>query len=87
MVAAIQFSLLLAEGHAVSTLINSGVCFVSTHHDPLQRAVVGIAAMMSTLGNSTLNALICMAIHSLFLLFSVILKVYPQSRNQSVFFD
>jgi len=61
-------ALLFTEGLAVGTLVSSGVHFMSTHQDPLQRAVIGILTVMLTLLNSTLNALICMAIHGFILL-------------------
>ena len=60
---------------------------MGTHHDPLQRAVVCVSAMVRTLGNGALDALIGMAIHSLFLLFLVILQVCPHSVKQSQFSD
>ena len=60
--------LLLAEGHAVGASIHSGVCFVSAYLDLLQRAVVGISTMMCALGNGTLDALVCVTVHSFFLL-------------------
>ena len=69
--------LLLAEGLTIGALVNSGVSFVSTHQNPLQRAVVGILTMVSALGNGTLDALVCMAAHSQFLLFSDSAIVFP----------
>ncbi len=62
--------LLLAEGLAVGALVHSRIGLVGTYQDPLQGAVVGIFTMVGTLGNSTLNTLICMAAHSQFLLLS-----------------
>ena len=59
--------LLLPEGHAVSTLVNSGVHLVSTHHNAVQRAVVLALAMMGTLLDGTLDALVG-TIHLFFLL-------------------
>ena len=56
---------LLTEGLAVGTLIHGGICLVGTNQNALQRAEVGILAVMGTLLNSTLNALVCMTIHSL----------------------
>ena len=44
---------------------------MGTHEDPLQRAEVGILAMVGALGDGALNALVSMAAHSHFLLFSV----------------
>ena len=55
--------LLLAEGHAVSALVNSGVHFVGTNQDAVQGAVVLVAAMVGTLLDGTLDALVCMTIH------------------------
>ena len=37
--------------------------------DPLQGAEVGLTAVVCTLGNSTFDALIGMAVHSIYLLF------------------
>ena len=62
---------LLTEGLAVGALILGRCCFVRTHQDPLQGAVIGILAVMLALLDGTLNALVCMAIHGVILLFSV----------------
>ena len=62
------WGLLLAEGLAVGALIHGGVLLVSTHQDAVQRAVVLAVAMVSALLHSTLNTLIGMAIHRIFLL-------------------
>ena len=37
---------------------------MSTHQNFIQRTEVGIAAVMGALGYSTLNALICVTVHS-----------------------
>jgi len=63
--------LLLAEGLAVGALVCGGIGLVSTDQDPLQRAVICILAVVLALLDSTLNALVCMAIHGVILLFSV----------------
>ena len=60
--------LFLAERLAVGAIRHSGICLVSAYLDLLQRAVVGIVTMVSTLGNGAFDALICMAVHSQFLL-------------------
>jgi len=57
------------EAHAVGALIHAGVCLVGAHKDPLQRAVVCLIAVMSALMNGAFDALVCVAIHNLFLLF------------------
>ena len=54
---------LCAEGLAVGALVSSGIGLMGAYQDPLQGAEIGILAMVSTLLNSTLNALVCMAIH------------------------
>lgn len=54
---------LFPERHTVGALVNGGVGFVGANQDLLQRAEVCIFAMMSTLLDSTLDALICMAVH------------------------
>ena len=63
-----QSFLLLTEGHAVGALVNCGVGLVSADQDLVQRAVVGVAAMVSALLNGALDALVCMAVHTIFLL-------------------
>lgn len=68
-VATAIFLLLLAEGHAVSALIHGGIGLMGTYQDPLQGAVIGSVAMMGALLDGALDALVCVAIHSLFLLF------------------
>ena len=55
--------LLLAEGHAVGALVNSGVHFVGTHQDAVQGAVILVATMVGALLDSTLDALVCMTVH------------------------
>ena len=60
--AAIIF-LLLAEGHAVGALIDSGVHFVGTHQDLVQGAEVLVATMVGTLLNGTFDTLVCMTVH------------------------
>lgn len=62
--------LLLTEGHTVSALVLGGITLVGTNQNAFQRAVVLGIAMMGTLMDSTFDALVCMAIHSLFLLLS-----------------
>ena len=58
------YALLLAEGLAVGALVSSGIDLMGTNQNALQRAEVGILAVMLALLNSTLNALVCMTIHS-----------------------
>ena len=60
--------LLLPEGHAVSTLLHSGIALVGAYQDLVQRTVVGFITVISTLPDSTLNALVCVTIHDFFLL-------------------
>ena len=79
--------LLLAEGHAIGALVHSGVCFMGAHHDPLQRAVVCFIAVVHTLSNGALNALVGIMVHGLFLLFLMMLQVCPHSAKQSLFSD
>ena len=57
---------LCPEGLAVGALIYSGVCLMGADQNAVQRAEVGILAMMLALLNSTLNAFICMTIHIAF---------------------
>ena len=80
--AAITFALLLAEGHAVGAGIHSGVSLVGTHQDPLQRAVVSILAVVCTLRNGALNALVCVTVHIQFLLpFSFGISMAQQAKT------
>jgi len=62
------FLLFLFEGQAIGALILGGVSLMGTNHDPLQRAVVCLIAMVGALSYGAFNALVCMAIHSPFLL-------------------
>jgi len=62
-------SLFLTEGHAVGALILGGICLMGANQNPLQRTVVCFVTVVCALLNSTLNALVCVAIHSSFLLF------------------
>ena len=72
--------LLLPEGHAVSTLVNSGVHLVSTHHNAVQRAVVLTFAMVRALLNSTFDTLIG-TIHLILLLCLRSLLVLPDASE------
>ena len=56
--------LLLTEGHAVGALLLSGVRLMGTHQDAIQRAVVCLVAVMCTLGNGALDALIGITVHN-----------------------
>ena len=55
--------LLLAEGHAVGALVNSGIHFVGAHQDAVQGAVVLVLTMVGTLLDGTLDALVGMTVH------------------------
>ena len=57
-------SLLFPEGHAVGALVHGGVHLVGAHHDLVQRAVVLVLTMVGTLLDGTLDALVCMTVHS-----------------------
>ena len=61
--------LFLAEGHAVGALIHAGVGFVGAYQDLIQGAVVLAGAVVCTLGNGALHALICVTAHCSYLLF------------------
>ena len=60
--------LLLLEGLAVGALIHGGIDLVGADHDSIQRTVVLVLAVVSALSNGALNGLVCMAIHTHFLL-------------------
>ena len=57
-------SLLFAEGHAVSALVNSGTHFVGTHQDLIQRAEILVLTMVGTLLDGALDALVGMTVHT-----------------------
>ena len=61
-------SLLLAEGLAVGALIHSRIAFMGADQNSVQRAVVLSIAVISAGLNGTLDALVCIVIHSFFLL-------------------
>ena len=79
-------SLLLAEGLAVGALVLSGVCLMGTHQNTVQRTVVGIAAVVCALLDSTLDRLVSMAVHVIFLLFLVMLLLCHSRRKICVQF-
>ena len=66
------FRLFLTEGHTVGALILGGIPFVSTNQNALQRAEVRFVAVVCALMHSAFDALIGIAVHSLFLLFPLI---------------
>ena len=57
--------LLLAEGHAVGTLVLSRIGLVGTHQNPVQGTIVLAFAVMGTLVHSALNGLVGMAVHKI----------------------
>ena len=73
--------LFLAEGLAVSALVHSGVSLMGAHQDPLQRAVVGIVAVVGALRNGAGNALVGVTAHGSFLLLSVSALAYPKREK------
>ena len=54
---------LLAEGHAISALLLGRVGLVGTHQDAVQRAVVGLVAVVSAGLDSALDALVGILVH------------------------
>ena len=65
--AAVSHSL-LAEALAVGALILGGVGLMGTHQNPVQRAVVLMVAVVSAGLDSAFDALVCIAVHIVFLL-------------------
>ena len=60
--------LFFPERHAIGALIHGGIGLMGAYHDFVQRAVVGLIAVIGAVVNGTFNALVCFAIHSDFLL-------------------
>ena len=58
----------LAEGLTVGALVLSGICFVGTDQNAVQRAVVFTVAVVGTGLHSTLDALVSIAVHKFLLL-------------------
>ena len=59
-----QLSLLaLTEGLAVGALIHGRIGLVGAHKDSIQRAVVGIAAVVCALLDGAFDALVCILVH------------------------
>ena len=83
-VAAALYCLLLTERLAVRALVHGGVCFVSAHHDAVQRAVVLGIAMVSALLNGAFDALVCVTIHDFqppFFEFAVSMRTLPKKQS------
>ncbi len=59
---------LLAEGLAVGALVLGGVGLVGANQDPVQGAVVLAVTVIGAGFDGTFDALVCMAVHSIFLL-------------------
>ena len=59
---------LLAEGLAVGALVHGGVLLMGAHQDLAQGAVVLTLAVMCALMDSTLDGLVCIAVHRYILL-------------------
>ena len=64
--------LLLPERLAVSALIHREICLVGTHQDLVQGAVVLVLTVISTLLDGTFDTLVCVTIHSNFLLLFIV---------------
>ena len=58
---------------------------MGANQNPLKGAIICSIAVVCALGNGTFDALICFAIHSLFLLFIVIHSLCPKPEKQCVF--
>ena len=54
---------------------------MGAYQDTIQRAVVGITAMVRTLLNSAFNRFVCMAVHSHFLLFRDGLSMAQKTKS------
>ena len=71
----------LFEGLAVGALIHHGIALMSADHDAIQGAVVLSVAVMSTGLDGAFDALVCMAVHTHFLLyFGVFDSMPPKSQ-------
>ena len=77
---------LSVERHAVGALLGSGIGFVGTYHDLIQRAVVLCAAMVLTLVDGTLDAVVSTArmVHGCFLLRSMVRSYRSKSLGTCV---
>ena len=60
--------LFLPEGLAVGALIHGRICLVGTHQDLVQGAIVLVVAVVGTGLDGAFDALVCIAVHVLFLL-------------------
>ena len=81
--------LLLAEGLAVGALVLGRIDLVGAHQDPVQRAVVFAVAVVSALLNGAFDALVCLVVHTIFLLlfgfcFSMSAKTKEIRENFSI---
>ena len=66
--------LLLPEGLTVGALVHGRIGFVGAYHDAIQRAIVGIVAVICALLYSAFNGLVCFLVHfGLLLLLSSVL--------------
>ena len=59
----------LTEGLTVSALIHSRIGLVGTHQDPVQGAIVLVIAVVSALLDGAFDALVCVVVHCVVLLF------------------
>ena len=67
--------LLSAEGHTVGALVHSRIAVVGANQNALQGAVDGLITVVCALLNGTFDALVCIAIHCVFLLLRVMVLV------------
>ena len=80
-------SLLLAEGLTVGALILSGICLMGTNQNTIQRAVVLTVTVICAGLNGAFDALVCIVVHSYFLLLlnSILVWLYLRKRNMAKF--
>ena len=81
--------LLLAEGFAVGALIHGRILLMGAHQDSIQGAVVFGIAVVSALLNGAFDALVCLVVHTIFLLlfefcFSMSAKTKEIRENFSI---
>ena len=73
--------LFLSEGLAVGALIHAGIALVGADQNALQGAEICFVAVMGTLMNSALDALVGIAVHIIILLFAVMGLVWQSFAN------
>ena len=68
----------LSEGLAVGALVHGRICLMGAHQNLVQRAIVLVLTVVSTVFDGAFDALVCMTVHTRYLLLFGTPLVWPK---------